>query len=67
MKHRIERFFNLLSGLAMTLVGGIFLVISLVLLITGTPFLLDPAWITVLLCGLPIVYQAIDELIVYTG
>lgn len=54
-----------LEGLKMTIVGGIFLLISLILVLTGTkiPYYLDPAWITIIICGIPLVYLAISRLI----
>ena len=49
----------------MTIVGGIFLLISLYFVLTGTsiPSYLDPAWVTVFICGVPLVYLALTRLI----
>ncbi|MCD8297443.1 MAG: cation-translocating P-type ATPase [Prevotella sp.] len=47
----------------MTILGGIALVISLILLLTDTKVRLDPAWITVVISGLPLVYLALSRLI----
>ncbi|HII09134.1 MAG TPA: cation-translocating P-type ATPase, partial [Methanosphaera sp.] len=49
----------------MTIVGGIFLLISLYFVLTGTPIptYMDPAWITVIICGIPLVYLALTRLI----
>lgn len=54
---------DFLAGLPMTIIGGVFLAISLVLLLTYTKVTFDPAWITVLICGLPLLYLAITRLI----
>lgn len=49
----------------MTIVGGIFLLISLFFVLTGTPIpqYMDPAWVTVFICGIPLVYLALTRLI----
>lgn len=59
----MKKIFDFLTGLPMTIVGGVFLAISLVLLLTDTKVLIDPAWITVLICGLPLLYLALTRLI----
>lgn len=61
----ITKIMNILEGLKMTIVGGIFLLISLILVLTGTsvPIYIDPAWITIIICGIPLVYLAVSRLI----
>lgn len=59
----MKKISDFLAGLPMTIVGGIFLVISLVLLLTDTKIAFDPAWVTVAICGLPLLYLAITRLI----
>lgn len=54
---------ELFAGLKMTVVSGVFLIISLALLLTGKEFPIDPAWVTVIISGLPLVYLAITRLI----
>ena len=56
---------HILEGLKMTIVGGVFLAISLYFVITGTkiPWQLDPAWVTIVICGLPLLYLAISRLV----
>ena len=56
---------EIFEGLKMTIVGGVFLAISLILVLTGTkiPTYLDPAWVTIVICGLPLLYLAISRLI----
>ncbi|MBE6485673.1 MAG: cation-translocating P-type ATPase [Methanosphaera stadtmanae] len=62
---QLERFIGILEGLKMTIVGGIFLLISLYFVLTGTsiPSYMDPAWVTVFICGIPLVYLALTRLI----
>ena len=61
----IKRSMEILEGLKMTIIGGIFLLFSLILVITGTtvPIYLDPAWVTIIICGIPLVYLALTRLI----
>ncbi len=54
---------HFLESLKMTILGGIALVISLILLLTHTSVTFDPAWITVVISGLPLVYLALTRLI----
>jgi heavy metal translocating P-type ATPase len=53
------------ESLEMTIVGGIFLAISLIFLLMGIDVqtYLDPAWITIIICGLPLLYLAVSRLI----
>jgi len=43
----------------MIIVGAVFLGASLVLMLSGTHLPVDPVWVTVVICGLPIFYNAI--------
>jgi len=43
----------------MTIVGVVFLAFSLVLMLSGVHAPVDPVWVTVAVCGLPIFYNAI--------
>ena len=47
----------------MTAISGIFLVISFILSKTQANFPIDPAWVSVLVSGIPIIYSAIRKLI----
>ncbi len=47
---------DFLSGLPMTIVGGVFLVLSLVLSKFNIDFPIDPAWVTVIVSGIPLLY-----------
>lgn len=51
------------NSIPMIIVAAIFLIASLVSLLTGTDFPVDPAWITVVICGFPLLYLAITRLI----
>lgn len=59
----LKRLSDFLSGWKMTVVSGIFLAVSLVLLLTGAKIAVDPAWVTVLISGYPLLYLAISRLI----
>lgn len=54
---------DFLAGLPMTIVGGIFLVLSLVLSKCNAAFPVDPAWVTVIICGIPLLYLSIWRII----
>ena len=58
----IKRINDFLAGLPMTIVGGIFLLMSFVLPRLGLTLPADPAWITVVICGLPLLYLAIRRI-----
>lgn len=51
------------AGLKMTIVSGIFLLASLILMLTGKEVAIDPAWVTVVLSGYPLLYLAITRLV----
>lgn len=59
----IKKLFDLLSGTRMTILGGLFLIPSLSLLLTGTEVPVDPAWGTVIICGFPLMYLAVTRLV----
>ncbi len=56
-------FIHFLESLKMTILGGVALVVSLVLWLTGIHPLIDPAWITVFISGVPLLYWAITRLV----
>ena len=60
MTKRVNAF---LSGTLMTIIGGIFLAASLVLMLTDTPFPVDPAWVAIIVSGIPLVYLAVWRII----
>lgn len=53
-----KRINDFLGGLPMTITGGVFLVVSFILRRQGIILPVDPAWITVLICGIPLLYLA---------
>ncbi len=55
----MKRIFEILSGLKATIVGGAFLAVSLILMLTKTVIFIDPAWVTIVICGYPLLYLAI--------
>lgn len=59
----LKKLSDFLSGWKMTVVSGVFLAASLVLLLTGAKLAVDPAWVTVLISGYPLLYLAISRLI----
>ena len=56
-----------LSSVPMTIVGGVFLVLSLVLPRLNVHLPVDPAWVTVIISGLPLLYLAVFRIICNPG
>lgn len=63
----IKKVADLLMDVPMTIVGGVFLLASLILMLRGDVAPFDPAWVTVLICGLPLLYLAIFRIIFNKG
>ncbi len=72
----IKKLFEILSGLPATIVAGVFLLLDLIPHLSEEfgwtihhaiflPF--DPAWVTILICGYPLLYLAIWRLIYNPG
>lgn len=59
----LKKMDDFLSSVPATLVGGVFLILSFVLSKTGVNFPVDPAWITVMISGLPLLYLAVWRII----
>lgn len=59
----MKRYMDFLAGVQMTIVAGVFLVFSLILMLTGETTMPDPAWVTIVICGLPLLYLALTRLI----
>ncbi|MCD8309631.1 MAG: HAD-IC family P-type ATPase, partial [Prevotellaceae bacterium] len=59
----MEKFIRFLESLKMTILGGIALAVSLVLWLTDVHPAFDPAWITVFISGLPLLYWAFTRLL----
>ncbi len=67
MEKMIKKINDFLISLPMTIIGGIFLIASFILLKNNIKILIDPAWITIIICGLPILYKAIKKIIFNKG
>ncbi len=63
----LKKINDVLAGLPMTIVSGIFLAASLVLSLAGLTVLIDPAWAAVMISGIPLVYLAVWRLIHNAG
>lgn len=63
----MKKFIDFLESIAMTVIGGLFLILSLVLSLTNTYSPVDPAWVTVFISGVPIIYSAIRKLVFNRG
>ncbi len=63
----IKKINDFLAGIPMTIVGGVFLIISLVLSLTGNKIPVDPAWVSVMICGIPLMYLSIWRIIYNHG
>ena len=59
----LKKINDFLAGIPMTIVGGVFLVISLVLSLTGNKIPVDPAWVSVIICGIPLLYLSVWRII----
>lgn len=55
----LKKINDILAGIPATLVGGVFLVLSLVLPRVGVCLPVDPAWVTVIVSGIPLMYLAL--------
>ena len=58
---------DFLSGIPMTIVSGVFLLVSLLMSINGINSIIDPAWISVIISGIPLLYLAIWRIIYNKG
>lgn len=63
----MKRLNDFLAGVPMTIVGGAFLVASLILMLMKIEISVDPAWVSVILCGTPLLYLAIWRIIYNQG
>lgn len=58
---------SVLTSVPATAVGGVFLVLSFVLSKLDVAFPVDPAWVTVVISGLPLLYLAVVRLVKNSG
>ena len=63
----IKKINDILSGIPATLAGCVFLILSFLLPRTGIKVPVDPAWITVILSGIPLLYLAVWRLLYNPG
>lgn len=63
----VKRINDFLAGVPMTIVGGVFLVASLILRLMKIEVPVDPAWVSVIICGVPLLYLAIWRVIYNKG
>lgn len=63
----LKKINDFLAGLPMTIVGGVFLIFSFILPKIGINLFVDPAWITVIICGIPLLYLAVQRTIYNRG
>lgn len=63
----LKKMNDFLAGIPATLAGGVFLVLSFVLSRAGVSFPVDPAWITVMISGIPLLYLAVWRIIYNSG
>lgn len=63
----LKKIIGALTEIPATIIGGVFLAASFILSKTGVDFPVDPAWITVLISGLPLLYSAVRKLIFNRG
>lgn len=59
----LKKISNFLSGIPMTIVGGVFIAASLILPFIGIEPIVDPAWATVVICGIPLLYLAVWRIV----
>lgn len=63
----MQRLNGFLAGVPMTIVGGAFLVASLILMLMKIEVPVDPALVSVIICGVPLLYLAIWRIIYNQG
>ena len=58
----MKKIMNFLSGVPMTITAGICLALSITFIVTDFQFPFDPAWIAIILSGIPMLYLALIRL-----
>ena len=59
----MKKISDFLGGIPMTIVGGIFLIFSLALSAMDIHLIIDPAWVSIIICGIPLLYLSIWRLV----
>lgn len=63
----LKKINDILAGMPMTLIGGVFLIFSFALPRIGVRLSVDPAWITVIISGIPLLYLVVWRIIYNPG
>lgn len=63
----VKKLKDILTSIPATVLGGIFLVLSIVCSKCSIAVPADPAWVTVIICGLPLLYNALRKLVYNHG
>lgn len=63
----LKKINDILAGITATLVGGVFLILSFILPKIGVNSPIDPAWVTVVISGIPLLYLAVWRVIYNPG
>jgi Cu+-exporting ATPase len=63
----MKKYIKFLEGVPMTIVGGVFLIISLVLMIRQIEAPIDPAWVSIIISGIPLLYLALWRVVYNKG
>ncbi|MCL2628865.1 MAG: cadmium-translocating P-type ATPase [Oscillospiraceae bacterium] len=66
-KNILEKLNDFLSSLLITIIGGVFLAAGLTLRLLDIHIPVDPAWVSVALCGYPLLYSAIHRILFGKG
>lgn len=62
-KNMLIKIMDILAGLKMTIVSGIFLLCAIICMVSGIESPIDPAWGAVIISGIPLFYLALNRLI----
>lgn len=63
----MKKIINFLSSIPMTVVSGVFLVVSFILARLQIDLIIDPAWVSVIISGIPLLYLAVWRIIFNRG
>lgn len=67
VRYMLKKINDFLTGVPATLTGGVFLLLSFVLPRAGIDLPVDPAWITVIISGIPLLYSAVRRIVYHPG
>lgn len=62
-KNMLIKIMDILAGLKMTIISGIFLLCAIICMVSGIESPIDPAWGAVIISGIPLFYLALNRLI----